>query len=149
MNSDFTRNLESPPPPDCKRMMKMIRACSLEIHRDHNPKAVTRSQGSKSSYLDYFLSTGVKISNLQVGGSIGSSDHRIISCESTSLTPVRRRRQKIFSKRRTADLMMDMLSEDIANSTRTLDYTSSGRLTSFRGLATTLGCTPSYLSRSQ
>jgi hypothetical protein len=49
LNSDFTRNPESP---DCKRMMKMIRACSLEIHRDHNPKAVTRSQGSKSSYLD-------------------------------------------------------------------------------------------------
>jgi hypothetical protein len=114
LNSDFTRNPESP---DCKRMMRMIRACSLEIHRDHNPKAVTRSQGSKSSYLDYFLTTGVKISNLNVGESIGSSDHRIISCESTSLTPVRRRRQKIFSKRRAADLMMDMLSEDIANGT--------------------------------
>ena len=109
LNSDFTNDPESP---DCKRMLKMIRACALEIHRDHNPDSVTRSQKGKSSYLDYFLSTGVKIFDTQVGESIGSSDHRTISCSSSNFKPVRRRRQRIFSKKKATDLLEDILGKE-------------------------------------
>jgi hypothetical protein len=105
LNTDFAKNSQ---PSDCKRMLRMVQACGLKIHRDLDPNAATRYQGNARSYLDYFLTTGVKLSKVSVGEKVGSSDHCIVSCQSISLAPVRRRRMRIFSKKKAAELMEDL-----------------------------------------
>lgn len=105
LNTDFARGSETS---DCKRMLRMVQSCGLEIHRDPSPNSATRCQSSTRSYLDYFLTTVAKLSLVTVGEKVGSSDHCIVSCQSTSLVPVKRRRLRIFSKKKAAELIEDL-----------------------------------------
>ena len=108
LNSGF---LHRPEAPGSRQMTRLIEFCGLSVIKDLDSGTVTRSQGSKSSYLDYFLSTGVLVSKVSVGERFGPSDHHLVSCHSVALTPVKRRRQQIFSKKKAAQLVEDLFED--------------------------------------
>ena len=64
------------------------------------------------SYLDYFLTSGVKVLDLQVREGIGRSDHKLVICMIGEMDPVRRKRRLVFSKSRAADLFKGMIESD-------------------------------------
>lgn len=94
------------------KLLRMIKSNGLSIHMAEEPGTATRFQGTKASYLDYFLSAGVKVSELAVGNAVGTSDHRMVSCMIQGVAPVRRRRQKLYSKRKAQDLLELLTHED-------------------------------------
>jgi len=93
------------------RTLEMINSQGLSVHFAKEPGSATRVQGSKSSYLDYFLSAGVEVALLKVGNRIGRSDHHLISCFVQGITPIRRRRRRLFSKLRARELL-EILTQD-------------------------------------
>ena len=109
LNVDFAKESN---PSDCKRMMRMVKSCGLEINRDLRSEAFTCLDGDNCSYLDYFLTSGIKVYDVFAQERIGSSDYCWISCRTFGLAPVKRRRQRIFSKVRAAKLMVELLGED-------------------------------------
>ena len=45
----------------CSKLLRMIRSNGVKVHAEYAAGTATRVQGSRASYLDYFLSTGVEV----------------------------------------------------------------------------------------
>jgi len=112
LNADLSDSSSKAAAKGCSKLLRMIRSNGLKIHAETAPGAATRVQGSKASYLDYFLSTGVEVKELTVGEAVGTSDHRMISCQVRGVAPVKRRRQKVYSKRKAQELLGLLTDED-------------------------------------
>ncbi len=96
----------------CSKLLRMIRSYGLKVHAETASGTATRVQGSRASYLDYFLSTGVEVKGLTVGEAVGTSDHKIISCQVRGVAPVKRTRQKIYSKLKAQERLVLLTDED-------------------------------------
>jgi len=107
LNSDLTNN-HLKPAGDRSKLLRVIKFNGLSVHAAKGADTATRVQGSKTSYLDYFLSMGVEVTGLTVGKAIGTSDHRMISCSARGVIPVRRRNQKYYSKTRAQWLLKQL-----------------------------------------
>jgi len=102
LNADLVNDSGSPL---CTKFSRLMRFYGLETHAVREPGSYTREQCGRSSYLDYFLTSGVEVKELSLRGEIGASDHRSISCVIGNFDPVRRRRNKFFSKVRARQLL--------------------------------------------
>jgi len=89
-------------------MSQVLKHCGLNVGVCKGCDVYTRSQDGKKSYLDYFLMAGVKISDVTIKGSIGKSDHRVVSCRLMESCPVRRKSRIIFSESRATGLLGEM-----------------------------------------
>jgi len=74
LNSDFFDN-SSKDAENRSKLLKVLKSNGLSVHAAKEPGTATRVQGSKASYLDYFLSMNVEVTGLKVGEAIGSSDY--------------------------------------------------------------------------
>ena len=129
LNADLRGELKG----ENKRMRRVLNVCRLKPEILDGGNVHTREQGDHRSYLDYFLTSGVKISDLQVREGIGRSDHKMVTCTLRDMNPIKRRRRLVFSKTRAADLFREMVkSEDfkclLEKSPLTLFRKISGRL---------------------
>ena len=80
----------------------------------HSSTSHTRTQGSKASHLDYFITKGVEIRGIKVGERFGKSDHKILTCDVSGARPVLKRKNMIHSKSKAAAMVSQMF--DIGNS---------------------------------
>jgi len=94
---------------ESKRLVEILRQCQLAAHF---PTSRTTAQGDKESNLDYFLTRGVQLLNIEVGRHFGTSDHLVLKCKVTGASPVLRKKNFIFSKSKAARLVTELCDSD-------------------------------------
>jgi len=110
---DLNINLRGrPESSQCKRWDLLTRNYGLKTYYKDEKGLFTRTQGTKSSYLDYFFGCGVQVEDLSVGEKFGASDHHVLSMVTSSFAPVKRRRQVLFSKDRARRELVAVLQDE-------------------------------------
>ena len=106
LNTELVVESELPKPNPLTRALSQRR---VKIHIYDGKERHTRQQGTHGSFLDYFFSSGVDISEIRVDCPIGRSDHNSIHCRVHRLNAVKRRRRLVFSKSRANKLLTRIL----------------------------------------
>ena len=107
---DLNVNLtKSPLSSEAKKLLLALSRLKVKIHNYKVGTRPTRKQGLSESHLDYYFTVGTELDNLSVGEHLGGSDHRLISCTIMDMKPVRRKRKIIFSKRKAAAVLKQLL----------------------------------------
>jgi len=104
--------INRPHAPTTKRLSKLIQSTGISCHGSEISYSHIRIQNSNKSYLDCFLSAGANIRDVRVGDRFGTSDHLIVSFTVEGFDPIRRRRQKFYSKNRARKLLKGIIERE-------------------------------------
>jgi len=74
--------------------------------------AFTRTQAGKASYIDYLVTTGVKVCHLSLGTHFGASDHLLVTCTVKGFDPIIRHRRRFLFKKKAQAAISKLLDED-------------------------------------
>jgi len=106
LNIDFVK---SPRSTEAKRLTSIFSRYKIKLHIYSNNIEPTRKQANKVSHIDYYFTTGLELGEISIGDRFGCSDHFLVSCKIMNAQPIRRKRQVLFSKRRAAAFLKEVV----------------------------------------